>query len=367
MGDQPGFFDLADRLAGLSKTGDPLERLAQVVDFEIFRPELDLALRRSDRAKGGRPATDAVLMFKILVLQALYGMSDEQAEFQIQDRLTFMRFLGLGLGDRVPDYSTIWRFREALVAAGAVEGLFARFDAELKDRGYFALGGQVIDASIVEAPKQRLSDDEKARIKAGETARQIWPDRPSKAAHKDTAARWTVKRGRKKPKPGRDKTDAPSERTAEGLMIPAFGYKNHVNTDRRYRLIRRWTVSHAAAHDGARLPELLDPDAFASPVWADTAYRSKANEAAIRVAGRRSMIHFKKPKGRPMPEPHQRANRARSKVRTQIEHVFADQKSRMGLFVRTVGLARATAKIGMVNLAYNMRRLIWLQTQPTPA
>ena len=114
-------------------------------------------------------------------------------------------------------------------------------------------------------------------------------------------------------------------------------------------------------------PELLDPDAFASPVWADTAYRSKANEAAIRLAGRRSMIHFKKPKGRPMPEPHQRANRARSKVRTQIEHVFADQKSRMGLFVRTVGLARATAKIGMVNLAYNMRRLIWLQTQPTPA
>ena len=205
MGDQPGFFDLADRLAGLSKTGDPLERLAQVVDFEIFRPELDLALRRSDRAKGGRPATDAVLMFKILVLQALYGMSDEQAEFQIQDRLTFMRFLGLGLGDRVPDYSTIWRFREALVAAGAVEGLFARFDAELKDRGYFALGGQVIDASIVEAPKQRLSDDEKVRIKSGETARQIWPDRPAKAAHKDTAARWTVQTGSQKAeRPGQD-------------------------------------------------------------------------------------------------------------------------------------------------------------------
>jgi transposase len=111
-------------------------------------------------------------------------MSDEQAEFQIRDRLTFMRFLGLGLGDRVPDYSTIWRFREALVEADAVEGVFARFDTELKDRGYFALGGQVIDASIVEAPKQRLSDDDKARIKAGETAREIWPARPAKAAHR---------------------------------------------------------------------------------------------------------------------------------------------------------------------------------------
>lgn len=352
---QTGLFDLEDRLAGLSKTGDPLERLARVVDFEIFRSELDLALGRSERAKGGRPASDAVLMFKILVLQALYGMSDEQAEYQIQDRLTFMRFLGLGLGDKAPDYSTIWRFREALVAAGAMEALFARFDAELKDRGCFALGGQVIDASIVEAPKQRLSDAEKARIKAGAAAREIWPDRPAKAAHKDTAARWTVKRGRRKP-------EATSERTAEALMIPMFGYKSHVNIDRRYRLIRRWTVSHAAAHDGARLPGLLDPGAFASPVWADTAYRSKAKEAAIRSAGRRSMVHFKKPKGQAMPEPHRRANRARSKIRSVVEHVFAEQKARMGLFIRTVGIARATIKIGLANLAYNMRRLIWLET-----
>ena len=361
MGVQPGFFDLDRRYSELSETGDPLERLSAVVDFEMFRPELDRVLARSDRSKGGRPPMDAVLMFKVLVLQALFGMSDEQAEFQIRDRLTFMRFLGLG--DRVPDYSTIWRFREALVAAGAVDELFARFDAELKARGYFALGGQVIDASIVEAPKQRVSEDEKARIKAGGTAPEIWPDHPAKAAHKDTSARWTVKRGRKKPKPGR-KT---MERTAEGLMIPVYGYKNHVNVDRRYRLIRRWTVSHAAAHDGSRLPELLNPDAFADGVWADTAYRSQANEAAIRKAGRRSMVHFKKPKGRSMPGAHQRANRARSKVRSSVEHVFAEQKSRMGLFVRTIGIARAKAKIGLANLAYNMRRLIWLKSNPVPA
>ena len=141
---QPGFFELEDRLAGLSKAGDPLERLARVVDFEIFRADLDRLLGRSERAKGGRPPSDAVLMVKILVLQALYGMPDEQAEYQIQDRLTFTRFPGLGLGDKVPDYSTIWRFREALVTAGAIEALFARFDAELKDRGYFALGGGTV-------------------------------------------------------------------------------------------------------------------------------------------------------------------------------------------------------------------------------
>ena len=356
---QPGFFDVDERLVQLSEAGDPLERLSLVVDFEVFRRPLDAALARSARTKGGRPPLDAVLMFKVLVLQALYGMSDEQAEYQIRDRLSFMRFLGLGLRDRVPDRTTIWLFRETLTKAGAVDALFARFDAALKDRGYFALGGQVIDASIVEAPKQRLTDAEKVQIKAGETP--AWP--AAKARQKDTEARWTIKRGRRKPKPGRDRMGGTDERTAEGLTIPAFGYKNHINVDRRHRLIRRWTVSHAAAHDGARLPELLDPDAFASPVWADTAYRSKANEAVIRAAGRKSMIHFRKPRGWPMPGAHQRANRVRSQVRTHVEHVFADQKGRMGLIIRTIGLARARTKIGLTNLAYNMRRLTWLERQ----
>ena len=152
----------------------------------------------------------------------------------------------------------------------------------------------------------------------------------------------------------------------EGLLIPAFGYKSHITIDRRFRLIRRFIVTDAARHDGAQLPGLLNPDAFDSRVWADSAYRSKANEAAITAAGRRSMVHFRKPKGRPMPEPHQRANRARSAVRSAVEHVFADQKARMGLFIRTIGLGRATVKIGLANLAYNFRRLIWLEGRTAP-
>ena len=362
MGGQPGLFDLQDRYAELSAGGDPLERLLAVVDFEVFRATLDAALGRKDRSKGGRPPMDAVLMFKILVLQALYGLSDEQAEYQVRDRLSFMRFLGLGLGDRVPDRTTIWLFREALVTAGAMEGLFARFDAELKDRGYFALGGQIIDASIVEAPKQRLTREEKRRIRDGEDP--PWP--PAKARQKDTQARWTVKRGRVKAKPG-PTLDGSEARTVEGLLIPAFGYKSHINIDRRYRLIRRFTVTDAARHDGGQLPDLLNPDAFDSRVWADSAYRSQANEAAIATAGRRSMVHFRKPKGRPMPGPHQRANRARSAVRSAVEHVFAEQKERMALFVRTIGLGRATVKIGIANLAYNFRRLIWLEGRTAPA
>jgi transposase, IS5 family len=155
-------------------------------------------------------------------------------------------------------------------------------------------------------------------------------------------------------------------RMAEGLLIPAFGYKSHINIDRRLRLIRRFIVTNAERHDGAQLPGLLNPDAFDSRVWADSAYRSKANEAAIAAAGRRSMGHFRKPKGRSMPEPHQRANRARSTVRSAIEHVFAEQKERMPLFIRTIGLGHATVKIGIANLAYNFRRLIWLEGRTAP-
>ena len=133
MQGQPGFFDLSDRYEALSAAGDPLERLGLVVDFEVFRGPLIAGAARADGTKGGRPAFDHVLMFKILLLQAMHGLSDERCEYLIKDRLSFMRFLGLGLADPVPDANTIWTFREALKRAGAVERLFARFDATLRD------------------------------------------------------------------------------------------------------------------------------------------------------------------------------------------------------------------------------------------
>jgi transposase, IS5 family len=155
MRGQPGFWDVEERHGRLSKAGDPLEKLNGVVPWEIFREPLVKALKRSDGARGGRPPCDPVLMFKVLVLQALYGLSDDQAEFQIQDRLSFMRFLGLDLAERVPDAKTIWLFREQLVQAGAMEDLFRRFDGSLCDAGYLAMGGQIVDATVVATPKQR--------------------------------------------------------------------------------------------------------------------------------------------------------------------------------------------------------------------
>jgi len=358
MARQPGLFDLDERYAALSKSGDPLERLSAVVDFEMFRAELDRALARSDRSRGGRPPFDAVLMFKTLILQSLYGLADEQTEFQIRDRLSFMRFLGLDLHGRVPDARTIWLFREHLTKARAVEALFARFDAHLRDSGYLAMGGQMIDASIIEAPRQRNTDAEREDLKAGRIP-EDWKAKPAKLRQKDRDGRWTLKRGRRKRRP--DGT------LMMEIATPAYGYKSHVSADRRHRFIRKWTVTDAARHDGRELPGLLDKANTGSNVWADTAYRSAKNERRIARAGLVSKVHFRKPPGKPMPEPRQRANAARSRPRSAIEHVFADQKRRMGLFVRSIGIARARTRIGLANIAHNLRRYVYWEGRAVPA
>jgi transposase, IS5 family len=356
MGRSAGLFDVEERLAGRSKKGDDLERLAAVVDFELFRPELERAVARADRAKGGRPPFDHVLMFKVLVLQTQNNLSDERTEFYLRDRLAWMRFLGLGLGDAVPDANTIWTFREALTKAGAIERLFELFDRELRSAGYLATSGQLVDASIVSAPKQRNTKTEKQAIQEGRVP-EDWQDQPAKLRQKDRDARWTVKTTKAKAREGAT--------PMVDLAIPEFGYQNHISADRRHRLIRRWLVTDAAAYGGARLADLLDPGNTAADVWADTGYRSRKNEALLRQRMLTSQIHRKKPTGRPMPPRTARANAKKSAIRAHIEHVFAEQKARMGLFVRTIGLARATTKIGLANLVYNMRRLLWLHRQPT--
>jgi transposase, IS5 family len=361
MGRQPGLFDTDERLRWLSEAGDPLERLSAVVDFELFRPELEAALKRSDRAKGGRPPYDAVLMFRVLVLQTLYTLSDDQAEYQLRDRLSFMRFAGLSLADPVPDAKTIWLFREQLVQAGAFDRLFGRFDAVLRERGYLAMGGQIVDATIVEARRPRLSEAEKAVVKGGGTPGD-W--KPARTRQIDRDGRWTLKRGRKRPTPPEGET----KRIATGqILVPAFGYKNHLSIDRQHGLIRRFAVTHAAAHDGSQLGAVLDPANTASQVWADTAYRSKANLALLERRGLTAELQRPKPRGQPMPAHIRRANAARATVRSAVEHVFAAQKSRTKLVIRTVGIARATAKLALANIAYNLTRLAWLERQAAPA
>lgn len=350
---QLGFFDLPDHLRRLSAAGDPLEEMARVIDFEEFRPLLESSLGYSDGSKGGRPPYDPVAMFKVLILAAQNAVSDARMEFLIRDRLSWLRFLGFELGKATPDENTIRSFRERLTDAGAIRALFEEFDRQLRRAGYLAMGGQIVDASLISAPRQRNTRAEKEAIKAGKIAAEIWPGDPHKAAQKDTDARWTVKIGRP-----RDKDAA---RSVPELAIPVFGYKTHIAVDRRFGFIRSFEVTDAARHDGHVLRQIVGTDNTASDVWADTAYRSKANERWLASKGRVSRIHHKKPRGRPMPVRTAKANARKSAVRARVEHVFAHQKDRMGLFVRTIGLTRAEAKIGLANLAYNLQRFLFHQ------
>ena len=219
MRSQPGFFDVDDRLKRLSDLGDQLEAFRAAVDFEIFRDDLMSALAYSDGAQGGRPPFDAVMMFKILVIQAANNLSDERTEFLINDRLSFMRFLGLGLSDRISDARTIWLFRERLTKAGAIKALFDRFDATLRASGYVAMSGQIVDASLIAAPKQRTTQEEKQAIREGRVP-EAWKDKPAKLRQKDRDARWTVKFSKAKERA--DETKPPVD-----IAIPAFGYLIH--------------------------------------------------------------------------------------------------------------------------------------------
>ena len=354
MGRQPGFFDIDERLTRLSGLGDQLEGFRAAVDFEMFRSDLDQVLAYSEGVQGGRPPFDPVMMFKILVIQATNNLSDERAEYLINDRLSFMRFLGLGLSDRVPDARTIWLFREKLTRAGAIGSLFERFDATLRQSGYIAMAGQIVDASLIAAPRQHNTDEEKKALKEGRVPDQ-WQDKPAKFRQKDRDARWTVKFTKAKPR-------ADGSKPPVDLAIPVFGYQNHVSIDRGFGFIRKWTATDAAAYEGRRLREgLLDKTNTARGVWADTAYRSAANEAFMAKNGFVSHVHRKKPKGRAMAAAIRRANNAKSKIRSRVEHVFAELKDRMELFIRTIGIARATTKIGLANLVFNIKRLLFLR------
>lgn len=335
----PGLFDVDDRLARLSGLGDQLEGFVRAVDFGMFRPDLVSSLGYGDGAQGGRPPFDPVMMFKILAIQAANNLSDERAEFLINDRLSFMRFLGLGISDRVPEARTIWLFREKLTRAGVIEALFDRFNAALRASGYIAMSAQIVDASLIAAPKQRNTDDERKALKEGR-APEGWKAMPAKLRYKDRDGRWNVKFTKAKERP--DGTKPPVD-----IAIPSFGYQNHISIDARFGLIRKWLATDATAYEGARLrKDLLDKDNTASTNWADTAYRSKVNEAFMAEAGFASQVHQKKPKGKAMSKVTSRANNRKFKIRSKVEHVFAKQKYRMRLFLRTIGIERASVSKG---------------------
>jgi len=326
----PGLFDYENRMEELKAKALPLERLNRVVPWERFRQRLEAAVEKLSQGPGGRPRFDVVKMFKVLVAQRFYGLSDEQTEIWIMDRLSFQKFVGLTLADKAPDANTIWDFREAM-GQETLDGCFADFWEYLKEQGIEAKAGKVVDASFVEIPRQRNGREENATIKEGKTP-EAWENNPHKLRQKDVDARWTKK----------------------GQEVH-YGYKDHVKVDAGTKLIESYEVTDAAVHDSQMLETLVSEGD--GSVHADSAYRSEEIETKLAEKKIESQICEKGYRNRPLTEEQKTSNREKSKIRSRIEHVFGYVTNSMGNFyLEYIGKVRVTKAVTLINLIYNMAR-----------
>jgi len=333
----PGLFDAEFRLRKLDAIGDPLARLTKGINWERFRLLLDKGFQNDEPAKGpgGRPPFDHVLRFKVLILQSLYNLSDDAIEFQLNDRRTFQRFIGLDDKDAVPDAKTIWAWREMLTKKGTMEKLFNKFWKVLDEGGIKANTGSIIDATFVDKPRQRNSHDENDEIKNGGIPEE-WgkPENEAKLRQKDIDARWAKKN---------DETH--------------YGYKNHVKVDRKTKLIKKCVVTDASVHDSQAIGDLLDKSDEGKTLYADSAYCGEAQIKEIRNVKAIPRVCEKGCRNRSLTKQQELRNRRLSKTRARVEHVFGFMTMSMGgLWIRCVGFVRAEAQIILKNLAYNMRR-----------
>ncbi len=338
---QFGIFGEMIALERLSKLGDKLEWLDSAVDWGLFAGLLDEA--KPDKTKdgnGGRPPYPNLLMFKIVLLQELYGVANDQAEYQINDRLSWKRFLGLSLSDKVPDGTTIRDFREMLTNSGVYDRLFALFNAKMESIGVITHKGSIQDASFVDVPRQRNSRDENKIIKEGGVP-EAWelPENAPMLAQKDVDAAWAKKN-----------------------KEVHFGYKDHVLVDAESKMIVDWRVTAANVHDSQMLQALVNEKV--KEYWADSAYMSADILAWFKEHYPNVKLHIceKGYKNRPLTEEQKQSNRQKSRVRARVEHVFGQMTVGMGgMFIRCVGIIRAEAAIVLKNLTYNIWRYATLK------
>jgi IS5 family transposase len=316
---------------------DPLRDLGDRINFESFRSLIETGLGKQNKGAGGRPAFDVVLMFKVLVIGTLYNLSDDALEMRLYDSHAAQRFLGLHADDRIPDAKTIWAFRESLIKAGVHAALFNGFNKQLERAGVSYSPGRIIDATIIEAPKQRNSREENDQIKQGKTPEQ-WHDDPAMLRQKDVDARWTQKHGRNH-----------------------YGYKDHVKVDLHTKLIISSVVTPANVHDSQVVGDLLDPGDEHCNVYMDSAYVGHDVDDKVKAVGARNRVIRRRGRGKQLSEARKKINRIYARNRCRGEHVFGtfvnDLKTKM---VRSIGLNRARGRITLLNLVYNMRRALSL-------
>lgn len=339
----PGIFDSQFRLDDLAKIGDPLNKLNESIDWDIFKAKLDEWYVRPSKPKAGRPPYDKLVMFKILVLQAIYGLSDDGVEYQIKDRLSFQRFLGLDICDRVPDAKTIWAFRETMKPtednkSDRVKEIFDLFHSKLKQKGLILNEGKMVDASIVSAPKPRNNKGEHGAIKEGKIP-EGWNEDKEKRDQKDLDARFTKKHHKS-----------------------YYGYKDHIKADTVTKIIDNYFVTPSAVHDSQPLELLLRKEDKGQQLYGDSAYSGEPCLEIIEKFGMKSQVHEKGHRNHPLTEEQIKSNGIKSKTRVRVEHIFGmiTKRSNHCMHIFTKGIERASIKIGMMNLAYNLNRAAYL-------
>lgn len=321
---QIDFFAESRRLAKLMKLDDTLARLHASVDWSIFRHTLSVAFAKEAKGAGGRPPYDYIMMFKILVLQRMYNLSDDVTEYQINDRISFQRFLGLSLSDTVPDAKTIWLFRDNLVKADIIETLFELFHHHLESKGLITHSGSIVDASFVKVPIRRDGKGEKETIQSGEIP-EDWSEKTVR--QKDLDARWTKKNNQSH-----------------------FGYKNHIKADADSKLIVDYATTPANVHDSQKYSELVDETD--EVIYGDSAYIGQTVPDGIV-----QQVCERGTRGKALSAEQKAQNREKSKTRSRVEHVFGHIKTSMGgSFCRWIGKQRVEFFIGLTNLVYNMSR-----------
>ena len=327
-------FDEQDTYQKLSEINNPLEKISLVIDFDMFRNSLEEGLlNKAKKNNAGAKPYDVVMMFKILILQRYYGLSDTQVEYQILDRLSFKKFLGLESGDKVPDEKTVWAFRETLTNKGLIEKIFEEFINYLASKSLIFNEGKMIDASFTIAPRQRNTREENEQIKAGK-GDELWNDNPNKKRHKDIDARWTKKNNE-----------------------TFFGYKNHAKVDTKSKFINKYKETDASVHDSQALEDLLDENDKNQDLYADSAYTGNEQENIINKFNMKNKVHEKGYKNKPLTDKQKQKNKEKSKTRARVEHVFGFMEQSMnGLVVKSVGIVRAIGIVGLINLTYNLFR-----------
>jgi len=319
----------------IDRLGDPLVEIESYIDFVALAGEVDRIAPRPVSAQGGRPPFPTETMVRILVLKRLYNLSDEQMEYQLLDRMSYQRFCGLSQAVNIPDRTTIWTFENRIGEVGAKALFGDGVSAQLLKKGYIARGGQIIDATLVPAPKQHNSRGEKALIEQGAMPAS-W--RPAKRRQKDLDATWTKKHGKSH-----------------------FGFKLSINVDKKYKFIRRLETDTASTHDSQHFDNVFDTGNTSRAVYADRGYPSEAREAWLKENGFRNQIQRKGKRSKPLSDCQQGRNHRIAKTRARVEHVFAAIEQMGGKMIRTIGQARANFAMTMMVACYNLKRLVYFQ------